>query len=114
MAAEIGRHGGLAVCSPIAPYAETRAQVRAMAEDAGAAFVLVHVATPLEECERRDRKGLYAKARRGEIPDFTGISSPYEEPTDAEVRVDTTGRTIADAVDDVWSALVRAGYLEDA
>ncbi|GAA1916148.1 hypothetical protein GCM10009737_16980 [Nocardioides lentus] len=114
VAAEIGRHGGLAVCSPIAPYAETRAQVRAMAEDAGAAFVLVHVATPLEECERRDRKGLYAKARRGEIPDFTGISSPYEEPTDAEVRVDTTGRTIADAVDDVWSALVRAGYLEEA
>ena len=63
-----------------------------MVEEAGGAFVLVHVATPLEECERRDRKGLYAKARRGEIPDFTGISSPYEEPTDAAVRIDTTGR----------------------
>ena len=54
-----------------------------MVEDAGGEFVLVHVATPLEECERRDRKGLYAKARAGEIPEFTGISSPYEEPEDA-------------------------------
>ena len=62
--------------------------------EAGGGFVLVHVATPLEECERRDRKGLYAKARRGEIPDFTGISSPYEEPEDAALRIDTTGRTI--------------------
>ena len=80
VAAEISRHGGIAVCSPIAPFDETRQQVRAMADAAGGAFFLVHVATPLEECERRDRKGLYAKARRGEIPEFTGISSPYEEP----------------------------------
>ncbi|MCH1865987.1 adenylyl-sulfate kinase [Nocardioides sp. CFH 31398] len=112
VAAEISRHGGLAVCSPIAPFAETRAQVRAMVEDARGAFVLVHVATPLEECERRDRKGLYAKARRGEIPEFTGISSPYEEPDDAAVRVDTTGRSIGECVDEVWAALVAAGYLE--
>ena len=70
------RHGGIAICSPIAPFDATRQQVRAMVEEAGGAFVLVHVATPLEECERRDRKGLYAKARRGEIPEFTGISSP--------------------------------------
>lgn len=112
VAAEIARHGGLAVCSPIAPFADTRAQVRAMVEDAGGAFFLVHVATPLEECERRDRKGLYAKARRGEIPEFTGISSPYEEPDDAAVRVDTTGRTIEDALDDVIDALEGAGYLE--
>ena len=80
VAAEISRHGGVAVVSPIAPFDETRQQVRAMVEDAGGAFFLVHVATPLEECERRDRKGLYAKARAGEIPEFTGISSPYEEP----------------------------------
>ena len=93
MAAEIARHGGVAVCSPIAPFAETREQVREMVEAAGGAFFLVHVATPLEECERRDRKGLYAKARAGEIPEFTGISSPYEEPEDPAVRVDTTGRT---------------------
>jgi sulfate adenylyltransferase len=101
VAAEIGRHRGVAICSPIAPFDETRQQVRQMVEDAGAEFVLVHVATPLEECERRDRKGLYAKARAGEIPEFTGISSPYEEPDDAAVRIDTTGRTIEDALADL-------------
>ena len=111
VAAEISRHGGLAICSPIAPFDATRRDVRAMVEEAGGAFVLVHVATPLEECERRDRKGLYAKARRGEIPEFTGISSPYEEPQDAAVRVDTTGRTIEDALADVLSELYEAGYL---
>ncbi len=112
VAAEISRHGGLAVVSPIAPFDETRQQVRAMVDQAGGAFFLVHVATPLEECERRDRKGLYAKARAGEIPEFTGISSPYEEPQDADVRVDTTGRTIPDALDDVIVALKDAGYLD--
>jgi sulfate adenylyltransferase len=112
VAAEIARHGGLAVCSPIAPFDETRQQVRAMVEQAGGAFFLVHVATPLEECERRDRKGLYAKARRGEIPEFTGISSPYEEPRDADVRVDTTGRTIEDALEDVVVALRETGYAD--
>ncbi len=86
VAAEISRHGGVAVCSPIAPFDSTRKQVRAMVDEAGGEFVLVHIATPLEECERRDRKGLYAKARRGEIPEFTGISSPYEEPEDALLR----------------------------
>ena len=83
-----------------------------MVEDAGGAFFLIHVATPLEECERRDRKGLYAKARRGEIPEFTGISSPYEEPDDAAVRVDTTGRTIEAALDDVLEALAESGHLD--
>lgn len=105
VAAEIARHRGIAICSPIAPFDETRKQVRALVEAAGGEFVLVHVATPLEECERRDRKGLYAKARAGEIPEFTGISSPYEEPTDATVRVDTTGRTIEDALADVLAVL---------
>ena len=111
VAAEIARHGGVAVCSPIAPFAETREQVQEMVEAAGGAFFLVHVATPLEECERRDRKGLYAKARAGEIPEFTGISSPYEEPEDPAVRVDTTGRSIEDALGDVLAALDEAGYL---
>jgi sulfate adenylyltransferase len=111
VAAEISRHGGIAVCSPIAPFSQTRSQVRAMVEDAGGAFFLVHVATPLEECERRDRKGLYAKARRGEIPEFTGISSPYEEPDDASVRVDTTGRTIEECLDQVILVLNEHGYL---
>jgi sulfate adenylyltransferase len=105
VAAEIARHRGIAICSPIAPFDETRRQVRAMVESAGGIFVLVHVSTPLEECERRDRKGLYARARAGEIPEFTGISSPYEEPDDAAVRVDTTGRTIEDALADVLEVL---------
>ena len=112
VAAEISRHGGVAVCSPIAPFDETRQQVRSYVEQAGGAFFLVHVATPLEECERRDRKGLYARARRGEIPEFTGISSPYEEPADAAVRVDTTGRSIEDALADVENALSSAGLLD--
>jgi sulfate adenylyltransferase len=111
VAAEISRHRGIAICSPIAPFDATRKQVRAMVEQAGGAFVLIHVATPLEECERRDRKGLYARARRGEIPEFTGISSPYEVPEDATVRVDTTGRTIEDALGDVLTALDESGYL---
>jgi sulfate adenylyltransferase len=112
VAAEISRHGGVAVVSPIAPFDETRQQVRAMVDDAGGAFFLVHVATPLEECERRDRKGLYARARAGEIPEFTGISSPYEEPRDADVKVDTTGRSVQDALGDVLAGLRDAGYLD--
>jgi sulfate adenylyltransferase len=111
VAAEISRHGGLAVCSPIAPFDATRQDVRAMTAAAGGAFFLVHVATPLEECERRDRKGMYAKARRGEIPDFTGISSPYEVPDDADLRIDTTGRTIDDCRDEVLGALVERGFI---
>ena len=91
VAAQIAKHGGLAVCAPIAPYAATRADARRLVEEQAGpgSFVLVHVATPLEECEARDRKGLYAKARRGEIAEFTGISDPYEEPTDAELTIDT-------------------------
>ena len=82
-----------------------------MTIDAGGDFLLVHVATPLAECERRDRKGLYAKARRGEIPEFTGISSPYEEPVDPDVRIDTTGLSIEAAVGMVLTALRRRGHL---
>jgi sulfate adenylyltransferase len=110
VAAEIARHGGLAICSPIAPFESTRAAVRRMTEQAGGGFVLIHVATPLEECERRDRKGLYAKARAGEIPDFTGISSPYEAPTDA-IRIDTTGREISDCLDELLDVLTHEGWL---
>ena len=111
VAAEVSRHGGIAICSPIAPFDSTRRQVRHLVEQAGGAFVLIHVATPLEECERRDRKGLYAKARAGIIPEFTGISSPYEEPGDASVRVDTTGRSIKEALNEVLDHLDDAGYL---
>ena len=86
VAALIAKHGGIAVCAPIAPYASIRATVRREVEtQAGpGSFVLVHVATSLADCEQRDRKGLYAKARSGELPAFTGISDPYEVPTDAE------------------------------
>jgi sulfate adenylyltransferase len=110
VAAEVTRHGGLAVCAPIAPFAQARDDVRAMVEEVGD-FVLVHVSTPLEECERRDRKGLYAKARQGLIPEFTGISSPYEEPVDADLRLDTSRVAVAEAVEAVWSVLERRGYL---
>ena len=112
VAAEVARHGGVAVCSPIAPNDSTRRQVRARVEDGGGAFYLVHVATPLEECERRDRKGLYARARAGEIPDFTGISSPYEQPTDADAVIDTTGRSVTDCLDDVLGVLTTNGWIE--
>ena len=88
VASEITKNGGIAICAPIAPYAVTRRAVREMIEAYGA-FVEVHVATSLEECERRDRKGLYALARAGKIKEFTGISDPYEEPQTPEVRVET-------------------------
>ena len=99
VAAQIAKHGGLAVCAPIAPYAATRADARRLVEEQAGpgSFVLVHVATPLAECEARDRKGLYAKARRGEIAEFTGISDPYEEPTDAELTIDTTSTGVDEA-----------------
>ncbi|WP_205740800.1 adenylyl-sulfate kinase [Haloactinopolyspora alba] len=111
VAAEIARHGGLAVCAPIAPFAATRERVRQMVEAGGADFLLIHVATPLAECERRDRKGLYARARAGEIPDFTGISSPYETPDDADLVLDTSAITVEDARDTVLDMLTRAGRL---
>ena len=110
VASEITKAGGVAICCPIAPYDITRQDVRAMVEEQGS-FFLIHVATPLAECERRDRKGLYAKARRGEIPEFTGISDPYEVPTDAELVIDTTGRTIPSCVDDAMAGLRAAGLV---
>ncbi|SDJ52345.1 sulfate adenylyltransferase [Nonomuraea maritima] len=111
VAAEAARHGGLAVCAPIAPYAATRAEVREMVESLGGDFLLVHVATPLEECERRDRKGLYAKARAGLIPEFTGISDPYEEPDDADLVIDTTHISIEAAVSRVLDTLRSGGWV---
>lgn len=104
VASLIAGHGGIAIAAPIAPFAASRGRARARAEAAGA-FVLVHVSTPLEVCEARDRKGLYARARAGEIADFTGISSPYEAPDDAEVTVDTSTTDVASAVRLVLAAL---------
>lgn len=88
VASEITKNGGVAICAPIAPYAATRRAVREEIEAFGA-FVEVHVATSLEECERRDRKGLYKLAREGKIKEFTGISDPYDVPENPEVRLDT-------------------------
>jgi sulfate adenylyltransferase len=88
VASEITKNGGIAICAPIAPYTATRRAVREMIEAFGA-FIEVHVATSIEECERRDRKGLYKLAREGKIKEFTGISDPYEAPTQAELVVDT-------------------------
>ncbi len=92
VASEITKNGGVAICAPIAPYADVRREVRSEIEPLGG-FCEVHVATPLEVCERRDRKGLYAKARRGEIKHFTGIDDPYEDPEHAEVVVNTAELT---------------------
>jgi sulfate adenylyltransferase len=89
VASEITKHGGIAICAPIAPYRETRTYVREMVEAFGD-FLEVYVATPIEVCETRDCKGLYAKARAGVIKDFTGVSDPYEVPEAPEVVVDTS------------------------
>jgi sulfate adenylyltransferase len=112
VAAEITKHGGVAIAAPIAPYDGTRKAVRAMVERYGA-FVLVHVATPLEVCEQRDRKGLYAKARAGEIPEFTGVSDPYEEPRDADLVIDTASTSADDAAELIVEHLRAIGVVRD-
>jgi sulfate adenylyltransferase len=110
VAAEITRHGGVAICAPIAPYGTLRRDARALVEAAGV-FLLVHVATPLAVCESRDVKGLYRRARAGTLPEFTGISDPYDVPDDAEVTIDTSEVTVARAVDRVMAALEARGLL---
>jgi sulfate adenylyltransferase len=110
VASEITKNGGMAICAPIAPYDAIRKEVRQMIEPLGG-FVLVHVATSLEECERRDRKGLYAKARAGILKQFTGISDPYEEPADASLVLQTEGTTPEQMADEVIAYLRREGYL---
>ena len=98
------------MCAPIAPYAVTRAENRRVISSAGG-YILVHIATPLEVCEERDSKGLYAKARAGIIKEFTGISDPYEEPTDAEIVIQTTELSPEDAAGTIIDYLVDEGYL---
>ena len=110
VASEITKAGGIAVCAPIAPYAVTRAENRRVISSAGG-YILVHIATPLEVCEERDSKGLYAKARAGIIKEFTGISDPYEEPTDAEIVIQTTELSPEDAAGTIIDYLVDEGYL---
>jgi len=112
VASEISKHGGIAICAPIAPYDATRKDVRQMVAGNGGGFVLVHVATPVEVCEERDRKGLYAAARAGKIKEFTGVSDPYEAPTDAELTLDTENFTVDELANQVLLYLEKEGYLE--
>ena len=110
VASEITKNGGIAICAPIAPYAATRREVREMIAPLGG-FIEVHVATPLETCEGRDRKGLYAKARAGILKEFTGISDPYEAPEHAELTLDTRDCTPGEAAQTVLLKLESLGYI---
>ncbi|MDF1810595.1 MAG: bifunctional sulfate adenylyltransferase/adenylylsulfate kinase [Verrucomicrobiales bacterium] len=110
VANEITKNGGVAICAPIAPYAGVRDEIRKLIS-ANGGFILAHVATSLETCESRDRKGLYAKARAGIIPEFTGISDPYEFPENADVVLQTEDRTPEECAQDVILFLEHEGYL---
>ena len=110
VASEITKNGGIAICAPIAPYDAVRRQVREMIEPFGG-FILVHISTPLETCEQRDRKGLYAKARAGILKEFTGISDPYQAPTDAEVVINTADLTPEEAAQEIVLHLEREGFI---
>jgi sulfate adenylyltransferase len=112
VASEITKNRGIAICAPIAPYTATRNQIRSLISRYGG-FIEVYVSTPLEVCEMRDRKGLYAKARAGLIPEFTGISDPYEPPQSPEVIIDTTEITPDEAAQEVLLYLERAGYARE-
>jgi sulfate adenylyltransferase len=113
VAAEVARHGGIAICAPIAPYAQARAVARKLVTEVGD-FLLIYVSTPVQVCEARDRKGLYAKARAGLITGFTGVSDPYEEPRDADLILDTSAMTRDEAVGAVLKLLVAGGWLAGA
>ncbi|HVO61788.1 MAG TPA: bifunctional sulfate adenylyltransferase/adenylylsulfate kinase [Terriglobales bacterium] len=110
VASEITKNGGIAICAPIAPYDSVRKHVRHMIEPYGG-FILVHIATSVETCEQRDRKGLYAKARAGIIKEFTGISDPYELPTDAEVVIDTAELSAEEAAQEIILHLEQQGFI---
>ncbi len=111
VASEITKNGGIAICAPIAPYDATRKEVRQMVSQYGG-FILVYISTPLEVCEKRDRKGLYAKARAGLIKDFTGIDDPYEPPDDAEIVIDTSKTSPEEAAETIIAYLRKEGYLK--
>ncbi len=113
VASEITKNGGIAICAPIAPYAAVRRQVRDLITPLGG-YALIHIATPLEVCEQRDRKGLYAKARAGIVKEFTGISDPYESPTDAEVVIDTTDISPEQAAQRIILHLESEGFIDAA
>jgi adenylyl-sulfate kinase len=111
VASRLTRHGAAVVVSAISPYADARRTARALVEDAHGVFIEIHVATPVEECERRDVKGLYARARAGEIAEFTGISDPYEEPASPELRLETTALSAKESAQLVIAKLEELGCL---
>jgi len=112
VASEIVRHNGVAVCAAVSPYRAARNQVRGMVgEDQ---FILVHVSTPVEVCEARDLKGLYARARAGEIKGFTGVDDPYETPEDADARITTIGTSPAQEAGLIIDLLAGRGFLAEA
>ncbi|HBI14424.1 MAG TPA: adenylyl-sulfate kinase [Desulfobulbaceae bacterium] len=110
VASEITKNGGIALCAPIAPYEESRRANRELISRYGG-YIEVYVATPLEVCEQRDRKGLYAKARAGRIKGVTGVSDPYIPPANPEITIDTTHMTPAEAVQEILLYLEEQGYL---
>jgi sulfate adenylyltransferase len=110
VAGEITKNGGIAICAPIAPYRTVRKYNREIISKVGG-YIEVHVSTPLETCELRDVKGLYAKARKGIIKGFTGIDDPYENPENAEISIDTTDITQEEAVQQVLTYLENEGFL---
>lgn len=110
VAGEITKNRGVAICAPIAPYETTRREIRGNIENYGG-FIEVHVSTPIEECEKRDRKGMYAKARAGLISGFTGVDDPYEEPSNPELRIDTSNLTPAEAAQEILLFLSNKGYI---
>lgn len=110
VAKEIAKHGGLVLCALVAPYAGVRAEFRAMAASSGG-FMEIHVSTPLSVCEIRDRKGLYKKARAGHLPEFTGISDPYEAPENPELHLDTSLMQPQEVLQKLIQHLKNEGYL---
>ena len=110
VASEITKNRGIAICAPIAPYAATRREIREIIEQYGG-FTEVHVATPIEVCEQRDRKGMYAKARAGLIKGYTGVDDPYEIPESPEVRIDTTDIAPDEAAQEIMLHLQHKGYI---
>jgi sulfate adenylyltransferase len=111
VAAEIVRHGGAVVCAAVSPYASTRNEVRNMVGVNH--FIEVFVDTPLEECEKRDTKGLYSQARRGELQNFTGIDDPYEAPKYPEIRLETIGKPVDENALIILSYVMARGFVRN-
>lgn len=111
VANEITKNGGIAICAPIAPYEAVRRENRELITHHGG-YIEVYVSTPLEVCDRRDRKGLYAKARAGLLKGLSGVDDPYETPTKPELRIDTTNQTPEDCAEEILRYLAAAGYIE--